>query len=134
MARKTINTLFFLQIALALVLISFGILTINGYNSTGAELFRKVHKMFGASNQIFPMIFGIVQLTAGVFLAAELFTPIPERLFRILHMVICILWLISIIMSFFLSNLFEPDFLRWLAALSPQLVILLSLWHVGERN
>ena len=134
MARKDINTIFFLQISLALVLISFGILAINGYSSTGAEMLRGVNKMFGKSSNIFPIIFGIVQLAAGVFLLAELFVEIPGGLFRILHIVICVLWLISIVLNFFLSNIFEPDLLRWLAALSPQLVILLSLWLVGADN
>lgn len=134
MAKKSISTLFFLQISLALVLISFGILAINGYQSSGADILRGVNKMFGKSNQIFPIIFGIVQLTAGIFLVAELFAPIPEGLFKILHIVICVLWLISIVMSFFLTNLFEPDLLKWLASLSPQLVILLSLWLIGEQN
>ena len=134
MANRSINTQFFLQIALSLVLITFGLLAINGYNSTGAELLRGVNKVFGKSNNIFPIVFGIVQLVAGIFLAAEIFAPIPDNLFRILHIIICVLWLISIVMNFFMANLLEPDFLRWLAGLSPQLVILLSLWSVGERK
>lgn len=134
MAKKSMSTLFFLQISLALVLISYGILAINGYNSSGAELLRGVNKMFGKSNQIFPIIFGLVQLAAGIFIVAELFAPIPGGLFKILHIIICVLWFLGIIMSFFLSNLFEPNLLKWLAALSPQLVILFSLWLIGEQN
>ena len=134
MANRSINTSFFLQIALALVLITFGLLAVNGYNSTGAELLRGVNKMFGKSGNVFPIVFGIVQLLAGFFLAAELFAPIPGNLFRILHIIICVFWLISIVMNFFMSDLLKPDLLRWLAALSPQLVILLSLWSVGERK
>ena len=134
MSKKSINTVFFLQISLALVLISFGILAIRGYSSTGSEMLRGVNRIFGKSSSPLPVIFGIVQLAAGVFLLADLFVQIPSGLFRILHIIICLLWLISIIMNFFLSSIFEPDLLRWLANFSPQMVILLSLWLVGEEN
>jgi len=134
MAKKTISTAFFLQLALALTLISFGILAVQGYNSSGAEAMRGLNKMFGKSNNLFPVIFGIIQLAAGIFLCAELFVPIPGNLARILYIVICVFWIISIVMNFFMDRFMEPDFFRWLAAMAPQLVILLSLWLVGENQ
>jgi len=133
MANRQIGTKYFLQLILGAALIVFGIMALNGYNSAGQEALRGLNKMFGKSNNIFPVLFAIVQLAAGIVLIIELFASIGDSLFRIIHLVICIFWLINIIFTFFLSNLVEPDLLRWLGALLPQLVILLSLWLVGEH-
>lgn len=132
--NRKIDAYFMLQLVLGAALIVFGIMAFNGYNSAGQEAMRGLNKMFGKSNDLFPIIFGIVQLVAGAALVAGLFISIADNLFRIIHLVICIFFLISIIMNFFLSNIMEPDFVRWLGALLPQLTILLSLWIVGEQN
>ena len=134
MTKKPINTFFILQIVLALMLLSFGLLAIEGYNSTGSDILRGVNKVFGQSSPVFPIIFGIIQLVAGIILLIDLVGAIPSNLFRILHIIICVVWLISIVMNFILSNLFEPNFLKWLAGLSTQLVILLSLWITGSEK
>lgn len=132
--NRKIDAYFILQLVLGAALIVFGIMAFNGYNSAGQEAVRGLNKMFGKSNDIFPIIFGVVQLVAGAALVAGLFISISDNLFKIIHLVICIFFLISIIMNFFLSNFMEPDFVRWLGTLLPQLVILLSLWIVGEQN
>ena len=134
MNKKEINTMFFMQIVLALMLLSFGLLAIQGYNSSGAELLRGVNKVFGKSNNAFPVIFGIIQLVAGIIMIIDLVGAIPGNLFRILHIIICIVWLISIIMNFILADLFEPDFLKWLSGITTQTVILLALWITGKES
>lgn len=132
--NRKIDAYFILQLVLGAALIVFGIMAFNGYNSAGQEAIRGLNKMFGKSNDLFPIIFGVVQLVAGAALAAGLFISISENLFRIIHLVICIFFLVSIVMNFVLSNLMEPDFVRWLGALLPQLIILLSLWIIREQN
>jgi hypothetical protein len=134
MARRQLDAVYFLQLFLGISLFVFGIMALNGYNSTGQEVMRGLNKVFGKSNNLFPIIFGIVQIAAGALLIVKLFIDIDSGIFRIIHLVICILWAISIVMNFFVSNLMEPDLIRWLGALAPQLVILLSLWIVGEER
>ncbi len=131
--KKEINAMFFLQVMLGLMLVSFGILAIQGYNSSGAELVRGVNKLFGKSNDIFPIVFGIIQLAAGIIMLIDLVGAIPENLFRILHIIICIVWLINIVMNFILADLFKPDFLKWLVGFTTQAVILLALWITGKE-
>lgn len=132
--NRKIDAYFILQLVLGAALIVFGIMAFNGYNSAGQEAVRGLNKMFGKSNDLFPIIFGIVQLVAGAALVAGLFVSISDNLFRIIHIVICIFFLISIVLNFILSNFVEPDLIRWLGALLPQLIILMSLWIIGERN
>jgi len=134
MANKQIGTSYFLQLTLGAALIVFGIMALNGYNSAGQEALRGLNKMFGKSNNLFPVIFGIVELAAGAVLIVELFVSISSGLFKLIHLIICIFWLVNIIFNFVLSNLVEPDLIRWLGALLPQIVILLALWQVGEQN
>ncbi|MDA3955302.1 hypothetical protein [Oceanispirochaeta sp.] len=134
MAQKQLGTRYFLQLTLGVSLIVFGIMALNGYQSTGQELMRGLNKMFGKSNNLYPSIFGVVQLAAGIILILKLFVALSPGLFKVIHLIICILWLINIVFSFFVSNFLEPDFIRWLGAMAPQLVILLSLWLVGEEN
>lgn len=125
---------FLLQLVMGAALVVFGIMAFNGYNSAGQEAMRGLNKMFGKSNDLFPIIFGVVQLIAGAALIAGLFVSISDNLFRIIHLVICIFFLISIVMNFFISNLGEPDLIRWLGALLPQLIILLSLWIIKDQS
>lgn len=132
--NRKIDAMFLLQLVLGAALIVFGIMAYNGYNSAGQEAVRGLNKMFGKSNNLFPILFAIIQIIAGAALVAGLFVSLSDQLFKIIHLIICIFFLISIIMNFFLSNMMEPDFIRWLGALLPQLIILLSLWIVGDQN
>lgn len=134
MTAKDFGTRYLLQLVLGIALIVFGIMAINGYNSAGQEAVRGLNKMLGKSGNLFPIIFGIAQLAAGIVLIVDLFTSIFDGLFRIIHLIICVFWLVNIILQYFLSNFMEPDFLRWLGILTPQLVILLSLWLIGEER
>jgi uncharacterized membrane protein YphA (DoxX/SURF4 family) len=132
--NRKIDATFLLQLVLGAALIVFGIMAYNGYNSAGQDAMRGLNKMFGKSNDLFPILFAIIQIVAGAALVAGLFVSLPDNIFKIVHLIICIFFLISIIMNFFLSNMMEPDFVRWLGALLPQLIILLSLWIIREQN
>lgn len=131
--RREINSMFFLQLALALMFIAIGIVGITNYNSDLSQFGRSVGKMFGRSNDVFPILFSIIQLIAGVLLVLSLFVGFPGRILPISLLVIFIFWAVSIAMSYFLDGLFEPDFLVWLSRVSPQLVILTALWIVYRQ-
>lgn len=122
--------MFFLQLSLALMFLAIGIVGITNYNSDLSQFGRSVGKVFGKSNDLFPIVFAVIQLVAGALLALSLFIDIPGRILPISLLIIFIFWAISIAMTFVLDNLFEPNFLVWLSQLSPQLVILTALWIV----
>ena len=132
--RREINGMFFLQLSLALMFIAIGIVGITNYNSDVSQFGRSVGKVFGKNNDIFPIIFAIIQLAAGILLLLSLFIGIPGNILSISLLVIFIFWALSIVMAFVLDDLFKPDFIVWLANISPQLVILSALWVVFRTS
>jgi hypothetical protein len=76
----------------------------------------------------------IIELAAGILLAASLFGFVPNRMLSILLFIIFIFWAFNIFMSYILNDIFEPSLIKWLASISPQLVILASLWIVYRNN
>jgi uncharacterized membrane protein YphA (DoxX/SURF4 family) len=126
--------MFFLQLSLALMFIAIGIVGITNYNSDLNQFGRSVGKIFGKSNDLFPILFAIIQLAAGILLLVSMFIGLPGRILPISLLVIFIFWASSIIMTFILDGLFEPDLIVWLSRISPQLVILSALWIVQREN
>ncbi|MBI9100379.1 MAG: hypothetical protein JEY91_17985, partial [Spirochaetaceae bacterium] len=131
---KSVDSMFFLQLSLSLMFIAIGIVGLTDYNSDFAQIGRSVNNLFGKSNDIVPVLFAVLQLVAGVLLLLSLFSGLPGRFLSIAMLVIFIFWAVRIAMSFFLNNLFEPDFIPWLAEVSPHLVILSALWIVTRAK
>jgi len=136
--KKSVNSLFFLQLSLALMFIAIGIVGIVGitnYNSDISQFGRSVGKLFGQSNDIIPILFAVLELVAGVLLLISLFTGLPGKFLSVSLLVIFIFWSITIVMNYFMDGIFKPDFIVWLSRVSPQLVILSALWLVvrGEK-
>jgi hypothetical protein len=65
--------------------------------------------------------------------AAALFLPFDRRLLSLMTLIAFVVWAIRIIMVYFVDDIFEPDFVVWVAPLSIDLVVLLSLWLVNRR-
>ncbi len=128
------GAILFVQLSLALMFIAMGIAGITHFNSGGAEFLRGLNKAFGKSNDIIPIIMAIIQLAAGILLIVNLFGMIPGKTASILVLIIFIYWAFTIVMQYFVNNLFEPDFLVWLGNMSPQLVILSALWVVFQKT
>ena len=132
--KKKVNSYLFLQLSLALMLIATGVLGINSYNSGGSELLRGINKAFGSSNDVIPILMAVIELVAGVILVISLFDLIPARLLNILLLIIFIFWAVNIALAYILNGFLEPSFIKWLASISPQLIILTSLWIVYRNN
>lgn len=115
---------------MALMFVSLGILGIDQYNSGGAEFLRGLNSALGGSNRIFPIVMAVIELLAGVLLIVSLFGIMSEGLSKILLLVVFVFWAINIALGYFLEGIFEPTFIKWLAGVSPQLVILTALWIV----
>lgn len=110
--------------------IAIGILGLTNYNSEFSQFGRSMGKLFGKSNNFMPVIFAIIQLFAGILLISSLFMAIPDRILSLSLLIIFVFWAVNIALGFFTKELFKPDFIVWLAKVSPQLVILSSLWLV----
>jgi len=132
--NKSSGSVIFLQLALALMFVTMGIAGITHYNSGGVEFLRGLNKFAGRSNDIVPIIMAVIELAAGVLLLFNLFGIIPGKAASVLLLIIFIYWGFTIIMNYFIDNLFEPDLLVWLGNVSPQLVVLSALWIVFRRN
>jgi uncharacterized membrane protein YphA (DoxX/SURF4 family) len=128
--KKSLNSMFFLQLSLALMFIAIGIVGITNYNSELSQFGRSVNNLFGKNNNIIPVLFAVLELVAGVLLLVSLFTGLPGRFLSIAMIVIFVFWAITIIMNYFADGMFKPDFIVWLARVSPQLVILSGIWLV----
>jgi len=124
----------FLQLSLALMFISFGLVGIINYNSDLANFGRSVNKLFGQSNDIIPILFAVLELVAGVLLLASIFSGVSGRFLSIALLIIFVFWIVFIVMNYFMAGFGEPDFLKWLEKLSPQLVALSALWMVTRKR
>lgn len=133
MSQK-MSTSSILQILVALLLLTFGIAGLTDYNSTGSELMRSANKMFGGSNDIVPIILAVIQIVVGALLILEFFTPVPSKFVFIGMVIICVIWIISILTSFITNNFLEPNFIAWLAKISVELILLFSFWTVGSQK
>jgi hypothetical protein len=131
MANKSFDILLVLQILVALLLLTFGIDGLTGYNSAGADMMRTVNRAFGGSNNIVPIIFSVIEIVAGALLLGEFFMPVATKFVFFAMLIICVVWLITIIMNFFTSHFIEPNFLSWLRNLTVQLILLASFWQIG---
>ena len=132
--KRAAGSHLFLQLSLALMLIATGVLGIDSYNSGGAEFLRGVNKAFGGSNDVIPSCLQVIELVAGAILVISLFNLIPSQLLNILLLIIFIFWAVNIALSYIINGFLEPSFIKWLASLSPQLIILSSLWIVYRGN
>lgn len=131
--RKGVNSVFFIQLSLALMFIALGIVGITNHNSEWAQFGRSVNNLFGKNNDLIPVLFAVLELIAGVLLLLSMFTNVlPGRFLSIALLIIFIFWAITIVMNFFLDGFAKPDFIVWLSRVSPQLVILSAIWLIAR--
>ena len=79
------------------------------------------------------LIFSILCLVAGIVLVIALFTRIDSGLGGAAGLAIFIFWAVRIIYVYFRKDIFQPDLLVWLLQISPDVVILAALWHLGRK-
>lgn len=133
--KKTIGTIL-LQIALGLLFIVGGIWTLQ--NGKGDEIAAAIQSIFdGDAEKIFTIVFGIIEIVAGIFLLLRLFCPIGTNLDTVLMIVIMICWVVCIVMTDFLGNsgLFknmDRNFLAWLNRFARHLLVLGAIIKVRE--
>ena len=119
-----------LQIAVGAMLTVAGIWALQG---GGDEGIAAIKYLIGARDfeRILCIVFGIIELIAGVFLILELF--IGDKigsLGKVLTLIIIIVWIIAIVLIDFLGNhgLFKQNnFLNWLYNFAYHLIVLGAL-------
>jgi uncharacterized membrane protein YphA (DoxX/SURF4 family) len=134
MSIKTINVMAILQVLVALLLLTFGIDALTAHNSAGQEFVRSVNRAFGGNNNIVPLIIAVLEIVVGALLLMEFFVPVATKFVFIGMVIICIVWIISIIMPFFMNRFLDPNFISWLRDLSVELVLLTCFWLVGSSK
>ena len=127
MAKKSINIgRFILQIALGLFLALGGIWALNGGGDEAARWLSK-------QSDVLKIIFGVVELLAGIFLIVELFVGDKiGKVTKILNWVIIIIFAVIIVISDLLNGSWNKDFLNAAYNLSKNLVFLGGMWYLND--
>ena len=118
----------FLQVALGLFFLVSGIWTLQG--SSGNEIAVAIKSVLsGDSAQICCIVFGIIEVLAGIFLLLRMFVTFSSPIDTILMVIIMIAWIASIILIDFLEKGALPagnfaSILRWLKAFAYHLLVL----------
>jgi uncharacterized membrane protein YphA (DoxX/SURF4 family) len=128
-----IDTLFVLQIVVAVFLFTAGLMGIIDYDSGWARLGREVNRLFGRANDPVTIIVSVVEMVAGLLLAAALFVPVRTKWLYWTTLVIAIVWAVWIVLDLFVNGIFEPSFLKWLNQLAQTLILLLALWQINRK-
>ena len=132
-AKSAFDASMILQIALVIFLITLGIVGLTDYNSNLNQLGRSLNRLVGRADNPINLITAIAELVAGILIGLALFVPLGKRIIWIVCLVIAILWILKILWVFVFYNIFEPDFVTWLNALSADLIVLVGLWITGRR-
>jgi hypothetical protein len=128
-----VDSLFILQILVAVFLVTLGLIALIDYDSSLSRLGRGVNQLFGRANDPFNVIVAVVELLAGVLVLAALFVPVQTRWLYWTTLVIAIVWIVRIVLVRVVDGIFEPSFLTWLNNLSIDCILLLSLWLINRK-
>ena len=115
---------FLLQIALGAMLVVGGIWALTGGGDFGCEAFSVIFK--GQVLTIVKIIFGLIELLAGVLLIVELFTKdIFKKFDNLLMLIIIIAWIVAIVFGDFINGLFASGFgWGWLYNFASHVIVL----------
>ncbi|MCQ2587418.1 MAG: hypothetical protein MJ174_04820 [Treponema sp.] len=120
----------FLQIALGLMMLVGGILVFQGGGDIGATALGKIFK--GETFNIIKIVYGIIELIAGIFLILDLI--IGDRLGAfgtILMVILIVIWIAVIVLCDFIGVHFNSKmFLGWLYQLANHLIVLGALIYL----
>lgn len=132
---RTVGTII-LQIALGLLFVVSGIWTLQG--GKGDEIASAIYSIFkGDVAHVCCIIFGIIEIIAGVFCLLRLFVFINTNLDTLLIYIIMICWIVAIVMIDFVGNngLFNnlnSGFLAFLNRFARHLLVLGAIIKVKD--
>ncbi len=121
-----------MQIALGAMLAIAGIWALMGGGDFGAKAIGGL--LNGTVGKICVIIFGVIELLAGIFLILELFMgDIFGKIDNILMLIIIIVWIIAIVLADFIGGLFKGGFsLEWLWSLASHVLVLGVMFNLKD--
>jgi hypothetical protein len=130
MSRHKIGTAFWVQLVLGVFFTALGLVALiyNRYGMDGGG----VGRLFSRGGDTLNVIFAIVELAGGVILLLGLFVAMSGRVPYVAALVLLVLWLVRVLDCYFLSGIFEPNFLIWLTGFSRSLIPAAALWIVAR--
>jgi uncharacterized membrane protein YphA (DoxX/SURF4 family) len=133
--KSTRTNMQLLTIAVALFFIITGFVAVMNYDNPANQLGRAISSVFGnGGNQTLALVIAIAELIIGVILLVDVFLPIKENTMLIVKLIIFGAWAAYMVVTHFLNNFMEPDFLRWFQPLTFDLVILTALWTIKDSR
>ncbi len=130
---RSLDGIFFLQLAVALFLIVSGLLGLMDYTSKLQQLSRDFFRFFGFRSDVTAVIISVAELVSGTILFVGLFLLVQNRTLFFATLIVFALWTLRVVFYYFLNGFLKPDLLEWLFNLSPDLIILSSLWVIFRR-
>ena len=133
MSKKNGNLVlgrFILQLALGVMLAVAGIWALQGGGDAAAKSIAAVFN--GSLGSTLKVVFGVVELLAGLFLVLELF--IGDRfgaLDNILQIIVLIVWIIAIVLMDFLGGNFNLG-LNWFYQFASHMLVLGALVYLRD--
>jgi hypothetical protein len=126
-----------LQLFIALLFISMGIIGFTSSGSFGGQLSRELSGMLGADNELLLYVLSTVELVCGLFLGAQLFTPIfPKNVVKTAHLAIWIIWLALIVILDILTIDFGrfdgSEWFTWIEQIVLHLIVLAGIMQIQE--
>lgn len=121
----------FLQIALGIFFLVSGIWTLQG--GKGNEIASAIRSVLnGGAANVCCIVFGVIEVIAGVFLILRLFAAVSASIDTPLRFVIMIAWVVAVLLIDFIGKGALPrggmgSFLSWLFRLSNHLLVLGAL-------
>lgn len=124
-----------LQIALGAMLVVGGIWALTGSGDFGCAALATIFNGGGVFKAL-KIVFGVIELLAGVFLIIELFTgDIFGKLDNLLMIIIWIVWIVGIVLGDFLggAGLFKSGFSwAWLYDFASHVIVLGAMLCIND--
>lgn len=118
-----------LTVAAGVFFLVTGVQDIINWNSSGAEIMRKMGQLFGSTQKSFlPLLLGILSLVSGAVLLLSPWGLLSSGLKNLALFLVFLYWAVKLVFDYFLFGSFTPDQLEWYRGLSLSLVVLTSLW------
>lgn len=83
----------------------------------------------GNAEDIIVLVFGAIELLAGVFIVLKCFIGDRMGAFgNIISLIVVIVWVVVIVLADIINGIGKPDFLAWLLQFSKDLIIFGAIW------
>ena len=126
-----------LQLLIAVLFVSMGLVGFSTGRGTGGELSRELSRMFGGDREFLLYVLSTLELLCGIFLGAALFVSgIPDKFVKIAMTAIWVFWLVLIVILDFLTIEFGrfngSGWFAWIEQVVLHLIVLASIMQIQD--